>query len=142
MFWFKKNHSKLLLLTEENHCILIYILDDCSFSIMITFFFYIKTQSIWLPNCVFKFKSLHHKTQSSNKEIQENKLQSLQQFWWIYTEWNTMRWIFHTEKNILCFSWNSKKSSVEIPNTNFDWFTRNDTSWNDYFIHTNLLCFT
>lgn len=104
--------------------------------------FYIKTQIIWLSNCVFKFKSLHHKTQSSNKEIQENKLQSLQQFWWIYTEWNTMRWIFHTEKNILCFSWNSKKSSVEIPNTNFDWFTRNDTSWNDYFIHTNLLCFT
>lgn len=64
-------------------------------------FFYIKTQSIWLLNSVFKFKSLHHKTQSSNKEIPETNCS-------------------------LC--------------NNFDWFTRNGTLWDEYFIQKKTYC--
>lgn len=128
-------------MTEGDHCILIYILDDCSFSIMITFFFYIKTQSIWLLNSVFKFKSLHHKTQSSNKEIQETNCSLCNNFDW-FTRNGTLWDEYFIQKKTYCvflgfveiFRWN--------PQHQFDWFTRNDTSWNEYFIHTNLLCFT
>lgn len=57
MFWFKKTHSKLLLLTEENHCILIYISDDCSFSIMITFF-YISKRKVFDYQTVYSNSNL------------------------------------------------------------------------------------
>lgn len=39
-------------MTEENHCILIYILDDCSFSIIITFFLYQNAKYLIIKLCI------------------------------------------------------------------------------------------